>query len=259
MDTLGTHDLKNIQNSIKHNQSVDQNEIKKFDNLSSQWWDKEGQFKILHQINPIRKEYIIRKIKEHFSISDLQSINEPIALIDVGCGGGIFSESIADINNINITALDACFSNIEIAKKNSKYNHINYICDTVENLAVQNKKYDVVICLEMIEHVADVEYFVNHLVKLVNKGGMIVISTLNRNIKSYLLAIMIAENLLKWVPKDTHDYRKFIKPSELYKLLSFNDFIIQELKGLSYDLHACTWKLTDDVSINYFAYIKSNN
>ncbi len=235
--------------------SIDQAEIKKFSELAENWWDKEGEFKMLHLINPLRLTYIINKINVHYGHLLLPE-RQMLEIIDVGCGGGILSSSLALEGYKSVSGIDASPENIEIAKNTSQNTQqlaINYSCTSVEELLKEDKQYDLVICLEVIEHVANVDHFLNCLASIVRSGGILIISTINRNIKSYLQAIIMAEYVLGWVPRRTHDHSKFLQPSEIKKMMP-PSLILQELKGLTYDLSSNEWQLTEDISVNYFAF-----
>jgi len=229
--------------------SIDKTELEKFEKISHNWWNKEGEFAILHRINPIRLDYIIEKIKSHYNdISDL-------AILDVGCGGGLIATALA-MQGFNVTAIDALQSNIDTAIDYATKNNIkvNYLKSTVEELE-SDKQYDVVICLEVIEHVENVQEFLLNLVKHIKPGGMAIISTINRTKKAYLLGIVAAEYILGWVPKNTHDYSKFLKPSEIYEMLADANIELKELKGLTYNIAKDEWHLSDDIDVNYFMYL----
>lgn len=234
--------------------SVNKNELEKFEKISHSWWNKDGEFGILHCINPIRLNYIIEKIKSHYNdISDLE-------VLDVGCGGGLIATNLA-MQGFKVTAIDALQSNIDTALAYATENNIkvNYLKSTIEELE-NDKQYDVVICLEVIEHVENVQEFMLNLVKRIKPKGMAIISTINRTKKAYLLGIIAAEYILGWVPKNTHDYSKFLKPSEIYEMLADTNVEIEELKGLVYNMAEDKWVLSDDdIDVNYFVYLKKND
>ncbi len=242
--------------------SIDQSELKKFNKSFEEWWDPNGEFKTLHEINPIRISYITDKITEHFNLQN-SSLNplKNLSILDVGCGGGLVSVPIYK-NGANVVGLDANKHNIKAATSYAKKNNldIKFINTTIEKLAANLDKpglgecYDVVLCLEVIEHVANLVEFLQNLVKLVKPGGLIIISTINRNIKSYFQAIVMAEYFLHWVETGTHDHAKFVKPSELHNMLK-NGKKIKELKGLKFNLLTNKWYISDDINVNYFACI----
>lgn len=229
---------------MQHNLNVDSHEIAKFSALADQWWDQKGEFKTLHDINPLRLEFI----KQHCDLKNKK-------ILDVGCGGGILSESLAIAGGI-VTGIDMSESALNAARlhlKNSNLN-INYHCMTVEELAEQQpEKFDFVTCMELLEHVPDPEMVVKSCAKLINSQGVIFFSTLNRTPKSYLFAIMGAEYILQLLPKGTHDYAKFIRPSELLHWAEASQLELQKLSGLSYNPLLRNYKLSDDLAVNYLA------
>jgi 2-polyprenyl-6-hydroxyphenyl methylase/3-demethylubiquinone-9 3-methyltransferase len=242
---------------MQDNSSIDKCEVEKFDKLSAKWWDTSGEFKMLHEINPLRLDFIEDKIRQHFILSNHESFKN-IDILDVGCGGGLISVPLVKMS-ANVTAIDASPNNIKAAKAYTQQHNlnINYQNSTVEELLLNPQKFDVIVCLEVIEHVANVDEFVANLAKLLKPGGMMILSTISRNIKSYLLAIIAAEYVLGWVPKRTHDHSKFLKPSELSSLLAKLNLRFQELRGLTFDIYSRTWKSSDDIDVNYMAYIVS--
>lgn len=222
--------------------SYSQAEVDKFNNLAHEWWNEEGEFKTLHQINPARVKFVADNAKLENS-----------KLIDVGCGGGILSESLAAKGAI-VDAIDLAPQSIEIAKLHLYESNlqVNYECIEIsEKAATANERYDVLTCMEMLEHVPDPDYIIANCAKLLKSDGIAFFSTLNRNYKSYTLGILAAEYLLKLVPTGTHDYSKFIKPSELRQLLTKNGFEILSMKGINYNPLTQNFNLSDDTSINY--------
>lgn len=231
--------------------SIDQNELGKFNKTEEQWWDLNGEFKSLHEIHPVRMEYVFSVINQHFkSTKNLQ-------VIDIGSGGGLVAESMAKAG-YSVTGLDANSHNIKAAIAHAKQSKlkIDYKNITVEEYVQSGKKYDIVLCLEVIEHVANPEIFVRNVSKLLEKGGVLIFSTINRTQKAYLLAILMAEYILRWVPQKTHDYSKFIKPSEFACMIEGSGLKLEELKGLSYSPIGGEWRLSDDIDVNYFAVMK---
>lgn len=238
--------------------SINKEELKKFNKTAKQWWDENGEFKMLHKINPVRLEYLKNKITQHYAIETKD--NTPLnglKILDVGCGGGLISMPLAQMG-ADVTAIDANESNIKAAGDYAKDNKIDIQLQHItaeELLPKANQSFDVVVSLEVIEHVANPKDFIQNLTKLVKPGGMVVISTINRTLKSYVFAIVMAEYVLGWVPKKTHDHSKFIKPSELNKMINNTGFSLKELKGMTLDLPSTKWQLSVDIDVNYFAYI----
>jgi 2-polyprenyl-6-hydroxyphenyl methylase/3-demethylubiquinone-9 3-methyltransferase len=229
-------------------QNVDQAELNKFAALSAHWWDSEGELKTLHQINPLRLGFI----KEKVSLAGK-------TVIDIGCGGGILTEAMAKESAI-ATGIDMNPSLIEVAKlhllESPESNVVaEYKTVSAESYATTHPaSYDIVTCLEMLEHVPDPAAIVRACAELLKPGGHVFFSTLNRNPKSYLFAIVGAEYLLKMLPKNTHDYEKFIRPSELSTWARAAGLVPTELKGISYNPFTKQFKLTADISINYLMY-----
>ncbi len=221
-----------------------------FSKLSQEWWDENGKFKVLHQIRPLRIEYILKQI-------DSKKING-LDVLDLGCGGGLISESLSKLN-ANVTGVDFVKNNIEVAKQHAfkKKLKINYIQDDIEKLKLA-KKFDLIIMFEVLEHLNNWDSFLLKIKKNLKRNGIIIISTINRNILSKYLAIYFAENILRWVPKGTHIYEKFIKPSEIYHNMINNNFRLKNLSGLSFNLLQGNWKLTNNPNINYFCTYRLN-
>ncbi len=221
-----------------------------FNKLSQEWWDENGKFKVLHQIRPLRIEYILEQI-------DNKKMND-LDVLDLGCGGGLVSESLSRLN-ANVTGVDFVKNNIEVAKQHAlkKKLKINYIQDDIEKLKL-SKKFDLIIMFEVLEHLNDWNSFLVKIKKNLKRNGIIIISTINRNILSKYLAIYFAENILKWVPKGTHNYKKFIKPSEIYYNMINNNFRLTNLSGLTFNLLDGNWKLSKNSNINYFCTYKLN-
>lgn len=252
-----------------NNNSVNEFELDKFRKIASQWWDPNGKFKALHEINPVRINYILHIIRNHFQLgftkptanSSASKQNDKtdalsrklkdLKLLDVGCGGGIATTALYKAGIHNITGLDAAKENIEVAKLYATQHHynINYVNDIAENLT---ETYDIVICLEVLEHVDNLSSFITTLSNLVNKGGLLIMSTINRNVKSYLGAILLAEYVLKLVPAQTHDYKKFITPAEITDLINSNNMQVKEFKGLRFNLINQIFELSSNIDINYF-------
>jgi 2-polyprenyl-6-hydroxyphenyl methylase / 3-demethylubiquinone-9 3-methyltransferase len=229
------------------NSTLSPNEIRKFEKMSEDWWNPYGKFKPLHQLNPIRLEYIINLSKKYFAISNLHNIK----ILDIGCGGGLVSEPLARLG-AKVTGIDASPINIEIAKKHADNLNIEYQNILAEDLAQTNNKYQIILALEIIEHVEDVEFFIKTCTQLLEANGLIIFSTINQTITSFLQSIVAAEYILQWLPKGTHSWKKFIKPSYIHKHAIDNQLKLLEIKGLGYSLFNRNWHLKDDISNNYF-------
>ncbi|GAB4167990.1 MAG: bifunctional 3-demethylubiquinone 3-O-methyltransferase/2-octaprenyl-6-hydroxy phenol methylase [Rickettsiaceae bacterium] len=235
--------------------SVDQEELNKFNKTAQQWWDENGEFKTLHQINPVRVSYITEQMKNHFTIGGTKGTAfSDLTLLDVGSGGGLISVPMHMLG-LKVTGLDANEHNFRAATSHARTNKlpINFINQTVEQHSESQQKYDVILCLEVIEHVANPDEFLLSLNKMLAPGGLLIVSTINRTPKSYLLAIVMAEYVLGMVPKKTHNYLKFIRPSELVFMLKNTELSLKALKGLTLSVINNKWQLSDDIAVNYFA------
>ena len=245
----------NIYN--KNNQTDDQQEINKFSEMASEWWDPNGKFAPLHKFNPVRQEYLVDKIKNHFSILPNGSYPfKKLSLLDVGCGGGLIAEPMTRLG-AKVTGIDASEKNINVAKFHAEQMNlkINYLCATPENL---NEQFDVILCLEIIEHVADVDLFIKSCAKLLKKDGIIFFATLNRTAKSFLFAIVGAEYILNWLPKGTHNWNKFLKPSEIIGTASKYQLTLKETVGFKFNIILREWQKSKDTDVNYAVSFKKN-
>ena len=232
--------------------TINKEEIQKFSSLAEEWWDVKGKFKPLHMFNPIRIEYITQMIRKYFKITD-QKINpfNELKILDIGCGGGLISEPMARLG-AKVTGIDASEKNIKIAKIHSQESNlkINYLNSSPERLD-EREEFDIILNLEVIEHVEDVELYIKSCNKLLKKNGLMFTATLNRTITSYIKAIVGAEYILRWLPIGTHDWNKFIRPEELEKKLSIQNFKTIEIKGLVFNPLNNKWKRSDNLSVNY--------
>ena len=232
--------------------TINKEEIQKFSRLAEEWRDVDGKFKPLHMFNPIRIEYITEKIKKHFKLKkDKSNYLEGLNILDIGCGGGLVSEPMARLG-ANVTGIDASEKNINIAKLHSEKSglRINYFNASPENLE-HIEKFDIILNLEIVEHVNNVNLYIRSCYKLLKKNGLMFTATLNRSFISYIKAIIGAEYILRWLPIGTHDWNKFIKPEELEKFLSDEKFSTLDIKGLKFNPFLKKWKKTDDLSVNY--------
>lgn len=233
---------------MKKAQSIDENEVAKFSAMAEEWWDLNGKFKPLHKFNPVRIGYVRDNVKSHFNREDC----EGLTLLDIGCGGGLLSEPMARLG-MEVTAIDASEKNIKIASLHAEKSglKIDYRCTSAEELAATDAQFDVVLNMEVIEHVASVESFLKASCGLVKPNGIMILATLNRTMKSYALAIVGAEYVLKWLPKGTHDWNKFLKPSEIEPHLRNNGMNLQRIQGVFYNPLLDKWSLSEDIDVNY--------
>ena len=233
--------------------SVNSKEIEKFSKIAEEWWDQNGKFKPLHKFNPIRISYIKENIVKTFKITQKKAPLKNIKILDIGCGGGLLSEPMCRLG-AKVTAIDASKKNISVAKLHSKKNKlkIKYICTSPEKLKISNK-FDVILNMEIVEHVEDVGFFLKSSSKLLKKNGIMFVATLNKTLKSYVFAIVGAEYVLRWLPVGTHDWEKFIKPDDLVNILKNNNLKLDRIDGMKFNLIRDKWGLSKDKSINYIA------
>ena len=232
--------------------TINKAEIQKFSNLADEWWDVNGKFKPLHMFNPIRIEYITDKIKSHFSISNKKdNFLKNLNILDIGCGGGLISEPLARLGG-SVTGIDASEKNIKIASLHAKKNKLNirYLNKSPEEF-YEYEKFDIILNLEIVEHVEDVNLYISSCFKLLKRNGIMFTATINRSLMSYLKAIIGAEYILRWLPIGTHDWNKFLKPEELDQYLSKNNFKTLDIRGLVFNPLSSKWKKSDDLSVNY--------
>jgi len=232
--------------------TINKEEIQKFSKLADEWWDVNGKFKPLHMFNPIRIEYITDKIKQHFKINaDNLNYLKGLNILDIGCGGGLISEPMARLGG-RVTGIDASEKNIKVAKIHAKKNElkINYLNKSPEEL--ENKdKFDIILNLEIVEHVDNVGLYIESCYNLLKKDGLMFTATLNRSFMSYLKAIIGAEYIMRWLPIGTHDWNKFLKPEELEKELQDKKFSMVEVKGLEFNPFLNKWRKSNNLSVNY--------
>ena len=238
--------------------TINKKEIEKFSKIAAEWWDPNGKFKPLHKFNPVRIKYIKDNIIKKFNLNSSNKPLKTINILDIGCGGGLLSEPMSRLG-ANVVGIDASKKNIEVAKFHAKKNKlkINYICASPEILKIQ-KKFDVILSMEIVEHVEDINFFIKKSSELLKKNGLMFIATLNKTLKSYMFAIVGAEYILRWLPIGTHDWNKFIKPDELIKIAKINNLKLEKLDGINFDLLANEWNLSSNNSVNYIAKFKKN-
>ena len=231
--------------------SVNKKEIEKFSKIAAEWWDPEGKFKPLHKFNPIRIKYIKENIIDNFKLKNKSKSLSGINILDIGCGGGLLSEPMSRMG-ANVTGIDASDKNIKIAKLHSKKNKlkINYLCSSPEKLKIK-KKFDVILNMEIVEHVEDVDFFLKSCSKLLKKNGIMFVATINKTLKSYVFAIVGAEYILRWLPIGTHEWEKFVKPEDLKKILMKYNVSLSRLDGMNFNLIKDEWHISKDLSVNY--------
>ena len=233
--------------------SINKKEIDKFSKIADEWWDPEGKFKPLHKFNPTRIKYIKENIINNFKLKNKSKPLSGINILDIGCGGGLLSEPMSRMG-ANVTGIDASDKNIKIAKRHSKKNklRINYICSPPEKIKIK-KKFDVILNMEIVEHVEDINLFLKSCSKLLKKNGIMFIATINKTLKSYVFAIIGAEYILRWLPIGTHDWEKFVKPNDLVKILKIHNTKLERFDGMKFNLITDEWKISKDMSVNYIA------
>ena len=231
--------------------SVNKKEIVKFSKMADEWWDPKGKFKPLHKFNPTRIKYIKENIINNFNLKNKSRPLSGINILDIGCGGGLLSEPMS-IMGANVTGIDASDKNIKIAKIHAKKNKlkINYLCSSPEKLKV-TKKFDVILNMEIVEHVEDTDFFLKSCSKLLKKNGLMFVATINKTLKSYIFAIVGAEYILRWLPIGTHDWEKFVKPEDLNKILIKYGLYPNRIDGMSFDVIKDQWNISKDLSVNY--------
>jgi len=233
--------------------SIDEAEVARFAEMADAWWDPAGAFRPLHKLNPVRLAYLRDHLTAHFRRDRAALV--PFAgleLVDIGCGGGLVAEPMARLG-ARVTGIDAGAANIGVATSHAAQAGlaIDYRAVTAEALAEAGQRFDIVLSLEIIEHVADRDLFLAAAAALVKPGGCLVAATLNRTLKSFALAIIGAEYVLRWLPRGTHDWRKFLRPSELAAGLRRHGLAVENISGVVYDPLSDSWRLGRDVGVNY--------
>lgn len=236
--------------------TVATDEIDRFRRLAAEWWDPEGIYRALHRLNPVRTAYIRDRLVDHFGLDPTSE--RPLAglaVIDIGCGGGLLSESLARFG-ASVVAIDAEAESVRVAETHAHDQGLSiaYRCAAAEDLVREGLRFDAVVTMEVIEHVADLPAFLHAACQLLRPNGALVVATLNRTIKSLVLAKVAAEYMLRWVPPGTHDWRKFVRPSELAARLRAEGLHLADLKGFHYDVGRDEWSLGRDLGMNYVAF-----
>jgi len=233
--------------------TIDQDEVARFSAMADEWWDPSGKFRPLHKFNPVRLQYIKEKVCENFD----RDMNDPQAfkglrILDIGCGGGLLSEPMARMG-AKVMGADASEVNIEIAKIHAEQSglDIDYRAVTSENLEADGEKFDIILNMEVVEHVADVNLFMTSCAKMVKPNGLMFVATINRTPKAKLLAIFMAENVLKWLPKGTHEYEKLVRPEEIEAPLNSENMAVVDRTGVFYNVLQDSWNKSRDMDVNY--------
>ena len=240
------------------NNTINKKEIEKFSKIAEEWWNPEGKFKPLHKFNPIRISYIKENIIKTFKLNSNKTPLKNIKILDIGCGGGLLSEPMCRLG-AKVTGIDASDKNIKIAKLHSKKNNlqIDYFCSSPEKFNIK-EKFDVILNMEIVEHVEDVDFFLKSCSKLLKKNGIMFVATINRTLQSYVKAIVGAEYILRWLPIGTHDWQKFLKPSEIENKFNQINLNKLDLSGVKYSVFKNSWSLSSDCSVNYIIVGKKN-
>ncbi len=240
--------------AISSSSSINPDEIAKFEAMAAEWWDPHGKFKPLHMLNPTRLDYIVQQISAEFDRDTKKA--QPFAglrILDIGCGGGLLAEPMARLG-ADVVGADAAERNIPVAQIHAEQSglEIDYRHTTAEALAEAGEQFDVVLNMEVVEHVSDPQAYLTSCHDLLNSGGLMVCSTLNRNPKSYLMAIIGAEHVMRWLPKGTHDWNMFITPDELFAMLEKAGLVPVDRTGFVFNPITWSWGLSSrDLSVNY--------
>ena len=240
------------------NNTINKKEIEKFSKIAEEWWDPEGKFKPLHKFNPIRISYIKNNIIQSFKLKNKNKPLEKVKILDIGCGGGLLCEPMSRLG-ADVVGIDASDKNIKVAKLHAKKDNldIKYHCATPETFKT-DIKFDVILNMEIVEHVENVDFFLKSSSELLRKNGVMFVATLNKTLKSYLFAIIGAEYILNWLPIGTHEWEKFVKPQDLKNILKKYKLNLESLDGMKYNLFKDEWAVSKDKSINYIGkFVKS--
>ena len=241
------------------NSTINKSEVEKFTNLANEWWKYDGKFKTLHKFNPVRLEFIISQIKKNFNTSNTEG--KPLSglkILDIGCGGGLICEPLSRLG-AEVTGIDAVEKNIKSAQIHANQNDLNisYMLSAVEELPTNNK-YDIILNLEVIEHVNNQKLFISKSCDLVNHGGLMFVATINKTIFSIVFAKYLAEYVLGFLPKGTHDWKKFLPPEDVYAMMLKNNFEIVKSVGINYNVLSDKWVKSKRMEANYIVSAKKN-
>tara|TARA_B100000989_G_C19417480_1_gene417107 strand:+ start:36 stop:764 length:729 start_codon:yes stop_codon:yes gene_type:complete len=240
------------------NNTINQEELDKFNKIAEEWWDPNGKFKPLHKFNPIRIEYIKNNIIKDFNILSNHKPLKGISILDIGCGGGLLSEPLARLG-ADVVGIDASKKNIDVAKHHLKKSDlsIDYYDASPENFS-SKKKFDVILNMEIVEHVDNISEFINQSSNFLKSDGIMFIATLNQTLKSYVFAIIGAEYILRWLPIGTHDWNKFVKPENLEIICKKHSLVLKKIDGVKFNPIINKWKLSSDKSVNYITKYQKN-
>jgi 2-polyprenyl-6-hydroxyphenyl methylase / 3-demethylubiquinone-9 3-methyltransferase len=236
--------------------TINYEEIHNFDRMAAEWWDESGPFKPLHQLNPTRIQYIRDVILSHFSLPHHGRMPfTDLSVLDLGCGGGLVCEPLARLGG-NVTGVDAGAKTVEVARRHAAQMglSIDYRVASSSDLVDEGCLFDVVLALEIVEHVADVSLFIQECARLVRPGGCLILSTINRTWKSYAMAILGAEYVLRWVPRGTHQWDKFLTPAELAEHVRHQGLDLKSIQGMEFNPLQWSWSLGSDLDVNYLMY-----
>ena len=233
------------------NSTINKEEIEKFSKIAEEWWNPEGKFKPLHKFNPIRISYIRDNIINSLNLKKTDRPLEKLKILDIGCGGGLLSEPMSRLG-ADVIGIDASEKNIKIAKLHAQKNNldIKYFCNSPENFKTEIK-FDVILNMEIVEHVKDVDFFLKSCSKLLKNNGIMFVATINKTLKSYIFAIIGAEYILRWLPIGTHEWEKFVKPDDLIDILKKYNLKLSAIDGLKFDILKNEWNFNEDKSVNY--------
>ena len=233
--------------------TINKKEIEKFSKIAEEWWNPEGKFKPLHKFNPIRISYIKEKIISTFKLKNQDKPLKNLKILDIGCGGGLLSEPMCRLG-ADVTGIDASEKNIQVAKLHAKKNNldIKYLFTSPESFKT-GTKFDVILNMEIVEHVENINFFLESCSSLLRKEGIMFVATINKTLKSYLFAIVGAEYILRWLPIGTHEWDKFVNPEDLVNISKKHNLNLENLDGMKFNIFKDEWSLSSDKSINYIS------
>ncbi len=240
--------------------TIDEADVARFSAMAAEWWDPTGKFKPLHKFNPVRLEYIKEKVCENFDrdVKDPKAFKD-LRILDIGCGGGLLAEPMARLG-ADVVGADASETNIEVAKIHAEQSglDIDYRATTSEALEASGEKFDVILNMEVVEHVADVNLFMTSCAKMVKPDGLMFVATINRTPKAKMLAIFMAENVLRWLPKGTHEYEKLVRPEEIEAPIATQSMEVIDQTGVFYNPLQDRWNKSRDMDVNYMVLARKN-